>query len=52
MWDFKALSAELSKVGFVEIRSCTFNDSPDPKFLDVEEAERFVDAVAIECRKH
>ena len=51
MWDFKALKAELTSAGFVNIRRCEFGDSDDPKFLEVEVAERFVDALAVEGMK-
>jgi SAM-dependent methyltransferase len=51
MWDFKALDRELRAVGFKEVRRCTFGDSDDPMFELVEEADRFVDAVAAECVK-
>lgn len=32
MWDFKALEAELSKVGFQDIRRAEFGDGADPAF--------------------
>lgn len=51
MWDFKSLAHELAAAGFVYIRRCEFGDSSDPMFALVEDAERFVDAVAVECRK-
>jgi hypothetical protein len=51
MWDFKSLAQELNAVGFVGIRVCSFGDSSDPMFALVEDAERFVDALAVECRK-
>lgn len=51
MWDFKSLANELTTIGFVEIRRCKFGDSSDPMFALVEDAERFVNAVGIECRK-
>ena len=51
MWDTKSLSRELEKVGFVDIRPCKFNDCPDIMFEQVEDEHRFVNAVAIECRK-
>lgn len=51
MWDFKSLSRELKTVGFVNIRRCSFGDSPDSMFELVEEPSRFVDAVAVECVK-
>lgn len=51
MWDFKSLAQELAAAGFVNIRRCEFGDSSDPMFALVEDAERFVDAVAVECKK-
>ncbi len=51
MWDTKSLTEELRKAGFVDIRPCKFNDSEDAMFKYVENAERFENAVAIECRK-
>jgi len=51
MWDKYALSEELQKAGFKEIRSCKFNDSEDVMFKHVEDSNRFENAVAIECKK-
>ncbi len=51
MWDYKALEHELISVGFVGVRRCEFGDSSDPMFKLVEDAGRFVDAVAVESRK-
>ena len=51
MWDYKGMARELELAGFVAIRRCTFGDSQDPMFRDVEAPERFVDAVAIECAR-
>jgi ubiquinone/menaquinone biosynthesis C-methylase UbiE len=51
MWDKYSLSEELQKAGFKEIRSCKFNDSEDTMFKHVEDANRFENAVAIECKK-
>ncbi len=51
MWDSKSLSIELAGVGFVAIRDCKFNDSEDDMFKFVESEDRFLNAVAIECRK-
>lgn len=51
MWDFKSLEHELTTVGFMNVRRCRFGDSSDPMFALVEDAERFVDAVAVECLK-
>lgn len=51
MWDHQSLAAELSDAGFKHMRTCSFNDSEDEMFKLVEAEDRFVHAVAIECRK-
>jgi hypothetical protein len=51
MWDYSALSAELQRAGFVEVRRCQPGDSEDPRFVEVEQPARFVQAVAAEARK-
>lgn len=51
MWDHESLSVELKKIGFKEIRRCTFNDCEDDMFNLVEDRERFMNAVALECKK-
>ncbi len=49
MWDLRAISQELATVGFADIRRCCLGD--EPVFLAVEEESRFVDALAVQCRK-
>jgi SAM-dependent methyltransferase len=51
MWDAQSLAEELKNAGFIQVRSCRFNDSEDDMFRFVENSERFENAVAIECRK-
>lgn len=51
MWDAKSLSAELRDVGFIAIRPCKAGDCEDAMFQYVEDEGRFIDAVAIECKK-
>jgi predicted SAM-dependent methyltransferase len=51
MWDFISLKKELEDAGFINIRRAYFNDSKDPKFREVEDESRFVDALAVECEK-
>ena len=51
MWDAASLKKELSNAGFTSIRTCTFNDCEDKMFTYVEREGRFVNAVAIECKK-
>jgi len=49
MWDYKALAAELSKAGFNRIRRAHHNDSGLEPFRFVETADRWEDALGIEC---
>ena len=49
MWDLKSIRQELSAVGFTDIRRCCLGD--EPVFEDVEQESRFVDALAVQCRK-
>lgn len=51
MWDNLSLADELSNAGFSMIRRCQFNDCEDQMFKLVENRERFIHAVALECRK-
>lgn len=51
MWDQKSLSARLNRVGFVDVRRASYADCEDPRFRDVENAERFEMAVAMQCRR-
>lgn len=51
MWDYKSLMWELQNAGFTDIRKCFFNDSTDVMFEKIEDADRFKNAVAIECKK-
>lgn len=51
MWDRLSLVNELSKVGFINIRICQFQDCHDEMFKLVEDSDRFNNALAIECMK-
>jgi predicted SAM-dependent methyltransferase len=51
MWDFESLKTELEKAGFTEIRRAKYNDSSDDNFNFVEEESRFINCLAIECKK-
>jgi len=51
MWDFKAMAKQLADVGFVDIRPATIGDSADPRFRDVEDAQRWRDCLGVECRR-
>ena len=44
-------NTELENIGFIEVRDCKFNDSKDTMFQYVEDEERFINAVSIECKK-
>ena len=49
MWDLKSMRQELLTAGFIDIERCRAGD--EPIFRDVEDAGRFVDALAVQCRK-
>lgn len=51
MWDYQSLKQELEQCGFADIRRAYFNDSADVYFKYVEQPNRFLNAVAIECKK-
>jgi len=51
MWDYKSLEYELAHAGFTDIRRCAFGDSTDPMMIHVEDEDRYIDAVAVECKK-
>lgn len=51
MWDRAALVQELARAGFVDVRDCVAGDSEDAHFREVEDPERFIDAVALQCRR-
>jgi hypothetical protein len=51
MWDEKAMKQELSRQGFVKIRRAAFGDCDDRRFDDVEQPDRFVSALAVQCEK-
>ena len=51
MWDRISLKNELINAGFKKVRECHFNDSEDEMFKFVEDPDRFVKAVAMECKK-
>ena len=52
MWDYESTQAELTEVGFIEIRRAFYGDSTEERFADVEDEERWKDCLGIECRKH
>lgn len=51
MWDHNSLVAELEQAGFIEIRKCYYNDSEDKMFQFVENQYRYINSLAMECRK-
>lgn len=51
MWDYKSLHHELKQVGFANIRRCQFGDAEDPLFAEVEDQDRFINAVAVEAKR-
>ena len=51
MWDEKPMRAELQRAGFESIRRAAFGDSEDARFKEVEQADRFVGALAMQCTK-
>jgi len=51
MWDEKSMTHELRRQGFIKIRRATFGDADDSRFGDVEQADRFIGALAIQCEK-
>ena len=51
MWDYKAMSAELTKAGFVNIRRAQFGDSGDEMFEAVEDESRWGPNLGIDCNK-
>lgn len=51
MWDEKAMAAKLQEHGFKSIRRCSFGDSKDIKFREVEEQSRFEGCLAMQCSK-
>ncbi len=51
MWDVASMGQELTRIGFVDVRSCAFGDCEDSRFAEVEDPERFLDSLAMECRR-
>jgi hypothetical protein len=51
MWDYESMELELERAGFTEIRRAYFGDSEDPRFKDVESAERWEHCLGVECRR-
>ena len=51
MWDYKSIERELREAGFIEIRKAEYGDAADPKFKDVEDKERWVNCLGVQCIK-
>jgi SAM-dependent methyltransferase len=51
MWDFKSIQSELTNAGFDQIRKAYFNDSADPRFIEVEDKSRWENCLGVECKK-
>lgn len=51
MWDYKAISRELTDAGFVDIRRASYNDSMDGRFKEVENPGRWENCLGVECKK-
>jgi SAM-dependent methyltransferase len=51
MWDYKSLSKELRDAGFLNIRKAEFNDCMDIMFKEVENKDRWIDCLGVECNK-
>lgn len=51
MWDYASLSWQLTEHGFVKVRRARLGDNPDPMLSSVEDPDRWLNALAIECEK-
>lgn len=49
MWDARSMATKLEAHGFRAIRVARFGDAEDPRFREVEDEGRFVDAIALQC---
>lgn len=50
MWDYPSLARQLREAGFTDIRRAVFGDSAEPRFAEVENHDRWVGNLGIECR--
>ncbi|NBX70076.1 MAG: methyltransferase domain-containing protein [Proteobacteria bacterium] len=51
MWDEKSMKKELLNAGFFRVRRAEYGDSPDPRFKEVENEDRFLNCLALEAEK-
>jgi hypothetical protein len=49
LWDYQSMQTELTAANFSGIRRAQFNDSTDPRFLEVENLARWEGCLGIEC---
>src|SRR6266540_2626918 len=52
MWDEKAMANKLRAHGFADIRRAQSGEAEDGRFSEVERLDRFIDALAMQCRRH
>lgn len=51
MWDYPGIEMELKDAGYTSIRRAYFNDSADPRFVEVEDPARWEESLGVECVK-
>ena len=51
MWDYKGISFELDKVGYINISRAFFNDSNIQEFMSIEKFDRWNHCLGFECQK-
>ncbi len=51
MWDYPSIEAELKRAEFTNVRPAVFGDSADPRFHEVERAERWENCLGVECQR-
>jgi len=51
MWDYKSITRELERAGFVDVRKAEYGDASNPAFKDVEEKSRWDNCLGVECTK-
>lgn len=51
LWDVPTAVAECERAGFEKVRRCSFGDSAESKFGEVEDEQRFIGAVSLEMTR-
>lgn len=51
MWDEASLGVKLSEHGFINVRRAYYGDSEDPRFMEVENSDRFDGCLGMQCTK-